>query len=361
MASKMAKGACQRQRGGLGLRARQNGGFVMSNRFQLVAAVCIVALGLLGISSVVFLRHLVMAETKSAQQSKRNESDVAPKAVIAPIVKAAARPAALAVKEPVDADGFYERGKTRWRDGHLDAALDDLNAAIDLNPKHAGAYLIRFAVFVEREKWDDADDNWEKALELDENCVESFGGKDDKSRLSPLMTAARTHRQKEEDELRTELALLDEGEHLYALIIIRDLKNRNYRHLDEEEFRGRCIGDFIFLHWSVFKNSVLRKQITKWADATGVNEFVGNLGLENNLKQIKITFALLDNIEPQLIRDPLGGWRRVPENRRPEKRIAIRISKDMKRIGFASLPQEDRDFIGRHRILFEEALKKTNR
>jgi len=71
---------------------------------------------------------------------------------------------ALAALPPV---AYYNRGVAYGRKGEYDRALADLNKAIEINPKYAGAYNNRGKAYGLKGEYDHAIADFSKAIEID--------------------------------------------------------------------------------------------------------------------------------------------------------------------------------------------------
>jgi hypothetical protein len=171
-------------------------------------------------------------------------------------------------------------------------------------------------------------------------------------RLKEEADRERAQAEKERDDLKAEGGLLAPWEKKKVELILTMLRARQYEELDALRLEtDQCAGEFIASHSIFFKGE--RDLLVKWAEATGVEELIENLGLEKSdkLQQVKIAFALLDNLEPKIIFSN-GRPHRWPANRRPDKKSAVRIAAFIKAHGMDKLPQDMRDFVKSHRDIF---------
>ena len=58
--------------------------------------------------------------------------------------------------DPVDANGFHDRGNLRSRNGSYDSAIADYNQAIEMEPGFAEAYYNRGSSFYELGSYEEA-------------------------------------------------------------------------------------------------------------------------------------------------------------------------------------------------------------
>ncbi len=71
--------------------------------------------------------------------------------------------------DPKHAGAFYSRGIAYAHKGQYDQAISDFNKAIEINPKHAGACYSRGLAYNHKGQFDQAIADWQKAREL-EDC-----------------------------------------------------------------------------------------------------------------------------------------------------------------------------------------------
>jgi len=76
--------------------------------------------------------------------------------------------------EPVDAEGFHNRGNRHGRNGSYELAIADYNKAIELDPNLADAYYDRGISFYEVERFDDSITDLTRAINLNPDADHSY-------------------------------------------------------------------------------------------------------------------------------------------------------------------------------------------
>jgi tetratricopeptide (TPR) repeat protein len=66
----------------------------------------------------------------------------------------------------------FEKAKALYGQGKQDEALDTLNAVLQAEPKNGNAYILRGAIYASKQVWDQAEKDFEAALQIDpKNCT----------------------------------------------------------------------------------------------------------------------------------------------------------------------------------------------
>ena len=69
---------------------------------------------------------------------------------------------------PQQADAFYNRGITRHRGREFEAAMEDFNKAIALNPRYAAAFTARAKIWEHWGKYDRANADRDRGKSLEQ-------------------------------------------------------------------------------------------------------------------------------------------------------------------------------------------------
>lgn len=77
----------------------------------------------------------------------------------------------------LSAEEHFEKGKTYFEEGQLEAAIAEYSQAIELDPDHALAYNSRGIAYARQERWDAAIADYSKVIELDPNFAPAYGNR----------------------------------------------------------------------------------------------------------------------------------------------------------------------------------------
>ena len=77
--------------------------------------------------------------------------------------------------EPVDADGFHDRGNRYSRVGSFEAAIADYTSAIEMDSGFAEAYYNRGYSYFELGVYEEAISDFTSAIEIDSNDARYYG------------------------------------------------------------------------------------------------------------------------------------------------------------------------------------------
>jgi len=77
--------------------------------------------------------------------------------------------------EPVDAEGFHDRGNLRRRNGSYELAIADYDKAIEIDPSFAEAHYNRGSSFYEMGRYEAAIADLTRAIELNPNDARYYG------------------------------------------------------------------------------------------------------------------------------------------------------------------------------------------
>ncbi len=80
----------------------------------------------------------------------------------------------ILASNPQTADAFAKRGMVRKKRGMVDAALDDFNQAVRLDPKYLAAYYGRGQARLNKGDWEAAISNFDQVLDLDPRYANAF-------------------------------------------------------------------------------------------------------------------------------------------------------------------------------------------
>jgi len=78
---------------------------------------------------------------------------------------------------PKDADAYYNRGAAYRKKGMYDQAIEEFNKAVELNPKYVDAYVIRGSTYYLKRGHDQAISDYSKAIELNPKLAEAYNGR----------------------------------------------------------------------------------------------------------------------------------------------------------------------------------------
>jgi hypothetical protein len=261
------------------------------------------------------------------------------------------------------AQEHYLRGKELWLKGDQTRALVEINHALELNPKSAMPHLVLWCIYQENGRWDESLVEYATAATYDMDCLNKATSVEEFVRYKATWEAQQQRayelqRQETLERLKVKYALLNEGETQFLTTVAACLEAGDFAKLETLELnRGIGAGTFISFHWDFFDSPEMKARMIEWADWAGVGELIDNLNLHQSKKlvQIKIHFALMDNVTPKMVRSSDGRFISSTK-RRPEKTAAITFSRQIKNGAPRFLLPEQQEFLKAHLILFEEAL-----
>jgi serine/threonine protein kinase len=121
------------------------------------------------------LSNLASGQSRHTEGQERprqepSSSEGKPKSTDEPIEKAQRSDS----QTPLDAEGYYNRGRACYVQGKLDEAIADYNTAIQLNPDYAKAYNSRGRSYYDQGKLDEAIADYTKAIRIDPNVADTY-------------------------------------------------------------------------------------------------------------------------------------------------------------------------------------------
>ena len=78
---------------------------------------------------------------------------------------------------PKDADAYYSRGAAYRKKGMFDQAIEEFNKAVELNPKYVDAYVVRGSTYYLKRGHDQAISDYSKAIELNPKLAGAYNGR----------------------------------------------------------------------------------------------------------------------------------------------------------------------------------------
>jgi hypothetical protein len=365
------------------------------------AVAALVAVLLLAATALLFVRDRGQKEFRAAAPRPATETKLARQPDPPQSTPGKHEPKPVEGKQPqndaappdrLDADGFYQQARLKWRNGDDVGTMRDLNSAIRLDEKHARSYVLRFCLHVEAQEYEEAQKDAERGHAKDGDDLCPGMTQQEKDRLKRAVDAqnAWLAMNAEAHELVNAVKALPPDEQTFAREIIKKLRAEDFSSLEEMDLEKKgatdrrivTVGQFILDNTTIFKVEEHRNKIFKWAEWAGVDELIQNLKVTDRerLMVVKLYFAFLDNAKSKIVTraGPGGrpealelvltprGWETAHlSSRRADKEMALRVSRAFKKdrqtqnLGLQSPLLSDRmlQFMYNHAALFKEVLE----